>query len=378
MTHRISFFLLCGVLLFFAFSCSQPSQCDDPAHTKAPVQKAKAGKTKTGKIENIEVNLRKRIADESGTFAVKNDVQQWNPQETAIIICDMWNQHWCKGATARVAEMAPAMNKVLKNARSRGVTIIHAPSGCMKFYEEGHPARKRAQEIVADPVIREVIPGESWCQGLTSEKDVPFPVDHKDGGCDCEPKCPGGGPWTRQIDLLEIDEEKDLITDSGVAIGSYFKQNGIKNVIVMGVHTNMCVIGRPFGLRQQFRLGNNVVLMRDMTDTMYNSRSWPNVSHFKGTDFVVEHIEKYVCPSILSTDLTGEDRFAFKGSEQLGTVSGLIIVDEKPKAGAVVILNVDGKTFTLTANEDGTFTTQPLRERAKEEEPTKRRKAERE
>ena len=42
----------------------------------------------------------------------------------------------------------------------------------------------------------------------------------------------------------------------------------LQNVLVMGVHTNMCVLGRPFGLRQLSRLGRNVVLVRDMTDTM--------------------------------------------------------------------------------------------------------------
>ena len=45
----------------------------------------------------------------------------------------------------------------------------------------------------------------------------------------------------------------------------------------MGVHTNMCVIGRSFGLRNMVRLGMNVVLMRDMTDTMYDSKQWPEV-----------------------------------------------------------------------------------------------------
>lgn len=29
----------------------------------------------------------------------------------------------------------------------------------------------------------------------------------------------------------------------------------------------MCVLGRPFGLRQLARLGKNVSLVRDMTDT---------------------------------------------------------------------------------------------------------------
>ncbi|MDR3181903.1 MAG: hypothetical protein LBT89_03125, partial [Planctomycetaceae bacterium] len=165
--------------------------------------------------DTVKVHLQSRIAGEAkDAFEVKTEVQEWNPKETAIVICDMWNQHWCKGATARVAEMAPQMNKVLTAARDKGVTIFHAPSGCMKFYEN-HPARKRALEIEVDPVVREVLGGENWSSGLTTEKNVKWPVDQSDGGCDCEPKCPGGGPWKSQIDILTIDGEKDFITDSG-------------------------------------------------------------------------------------------------------------------------------------------------------------------
>ena len=52
--------------------------------------------------------------------------------------------------------------------------------------------------------------------------------------------------------------------------------------------------------------------MRDMTDTMYNPERPPNVSHFAGTDLVVEHVEKYWCPSFTSTDITGKPAFRFK------------------------------------------------------------------
>ncbi len=51
--------------------------------------------------------------------------------------------------------------------------------------------------------------------------------------------------------------------------------------------------------------------MRDLTDTMYNSRSAPFVSHFTGTDLVVEHIEKHWCPSITSADFLGGREFRF-------------------------------------------------------------------
>ena len=45
------------------------------------------------------------------------------------------------------------------------------------------------------------------------------------------------------------------------------------------------------------------MLARDLTDTMYNPQMRPFVSHDKGTELVVEHIEKYWCPSLLSADL---------------------------------------------------------------------------
>jgi hypothetical protein len=64
------------------------------------------------------------------------------------------------------------------------------------------------------------------------------------------------------------------------------------------------VLGRSFGIRQQVRLGMNVVLARDLTDAMYDPRQRPWVTHDRGTELIVEHIERHWCPSVLSQDLT--------------------------------------------------------------------------
>jgi hypothetical protein len=77
----------------------------------------------------------------------------------------------------------------------------------------------------------------------------------------------------------------------------------------------MCVLGRPFGLRQMAKNGRDVVLMRDMTDTMYNPARSPHVSHFAGTELMVEHVEKYVCPTITSDQVLGGAPFRFKGDD---------------------------------------------------------------
>ena len=69
-------------------------------------------------------------------------------------------------------------------------------------------------------------------------------------------------------------------------------------------------------MRQLASHGKNVVLVRDMTDTMYNSRSWPYVNHFDGTNRIVEHVEKYFCPTITTTDLTGQPAFRFQPDDR--------------------------------------------------------------
>lgn len=262
------------------------------------------------KIPTLKVSLQKRLPSEieHGAFYIVNEIQEWNSAETAIIICDMWDRHWCAGAEKRIAEMAPFMNNVISKAREKGILIVHAPSECMAFYKN-HPARKLGQKYKSKNAQR-LISGDK----LESEKAAVWPVDQSDGGCDNSPeyKQEPPLPWTRQIDLIDISD-KDAISDSGAEIGGLFYHQGIKNVILMGVHTNICVIERSFGLRNMVRLGMNVVLMRDMTDTMYDSKKWPKVNHFTGNSLINEYIETYVCPSIVSTDFTGRKQFRFKG-----------------------------------------------------------------
>src|SRR5262249_31547044 len=131
-----------------------------------------------------------------------------------------------------------------------------------------------------------------------------LPVDDVTQPCDDKTVGPAVRRYNRQNELLDIAPQ-DAISDSGEEIYSYFRQKKTGNVVLMGVHTNMCVLGRSFGIRQQVRLGMKVVLARDLTDAMYDPRQRPWVSHERGTEMIIEHIERYWCPSVLSKDLTG-------------------------------------------------------------------------
>ncbi len=256
--------------------------------------------------KELVLHSQSRARTASGPWRVVPKTLKWNPKKTCIVICDMWDDHYCRKSAARVAEMAPVMNQVISIARKQGVLIIHCPSGCMNVYKDT-PQRKLAMQA---PKVKTKAPLKRWCY-LDRDKEAPLPVVDTHP-CDDEKGRERKRFYSRQIATLKI-EQGDAITDSAEAF-YLMKQRGITNVIIMGVHTNMCVLGRPFGIRQMVMQGQNVLLMRDMTDSMYSPKQKPFVSHFQGNELINAHVEKYWCPTITSSDFTGKPRFCFKES----------------------------------------------------------------
>jgi len=272
----------------------------------------------SAQAEALKLELRRMTPTDEGKSQWNQATNRvtWEASATAVVICDMWDKHWCKGATARVAEMAPRMNRVIEELRRRGVLIIHCPSETMKFYE-GTPGRALAQAAPAVPVSK---PLQGWCS-LDAVREPGLPIDDSDGGCDDSPQCEQASPWRREIAALQI-APGDAISDSSEAY-NLMRQRGVTNVIVMGVHQNMCVLGRPFSIRQMVYQGQNVVLMRDLTDSMYNSRRRPFVDHFTGNDLVTQHIEKYWCATVTSDQIVGGQPFRFSADHRAKPIFGV-------------------------------------------------------
>ena len=245
----------------------------------------------------FELNQRSRKKADDGKVVSETTKVQWKVSETVIIICDMWDDHYCKLAAQRVSDMVPRMNKVLTAARAHGALIIHAPSGCMNVYKDT-PYRKRAETA---PYAKPPFALQGWCY-LDPKTEAEMPVDVSKGACDDPVPHKAVRHFSKQHPGLTIIGY-DAISSNGQEVYNLMKLEGIKNVVMMGVHTNMCVLGRPFGIRQLTRLGFNVALARDLTDAMYDPRNYPYVSHTRGTELVVEHIEQYWCPSIVGVDL---------------------------------------------------------------------------
>lgn len=274
-------------------------------HCCAPPHDATAGDASTNVsarpqvpgVLRLDARRREVLAEHGPQPVVVRDGVDWHVAETAIIVCDVWTNHRCRASAERIEVLAPKINAVLCAARDHGVTIVHAPSGGVSYYEST-PYRQRIKQAASfePPVaIADVVRADVT--------EPPLPIDDSDGGCD-DPE-----PNT----LVEFDYRQhpairmvgyDVVTEDGRELYNYFRQEGIKNVAILGIHTNMCVLGRSFGIRQLRALGFHVVLCRDLTDASYDSRDYPFVSHARGTELVVEHIETFLCPSIDSACLT--------------------------------------------------------------------------
>lgn len=265
---------------------------------------------------NITLNVRCREQEpaDSNHYLVKEKTLMLSPNEVAIILCDVWDSHSCISAAERVNEVAPYMNEVVKVARNKGVLIIHAPSDHMEYYKDT-PQRKLAQ---AAPYTQP--PFEIKRRVEDSQYEPPLPGTLGNMGCSCDREIPCepyeiGLRRSKQNDAIEIFSG-DAISDDGQEIYNLLEQRGIDNVIIMGFHTNICIVRRSFGIRQMVYNDKNIMLCRDLTDQLNRNPG----QHFEDLRLIIEHIEKYWCPSITSESITGKPPFRFKNDHTTSSI----------------------------------------------------------
>ena len=229
-------------------------------------------------------------------WIVNNTMVKLNPDETAIIVVDMWDVHWCHTATSRVAKLAVPMNQTLSAARAAGIHIIFAPSDVTGFYYDS-PARLRT---LAAP--KATLPPFN-----PKYSKVPqFPLSTRtDSGCEADDR--KGMPWTRQIATLHIDDDVDyLIAADSQELYNIIRKEGLKNLLYMGVHENMCIMNRPFGIKRVAGWGwqpDRMAVVRELVDVMYTPNDSPYVSHAEGLELHTEYVEKFWASSVSMYDI---------------------------------------------------------------------------
>ena len=92
----------------------------------------------------LELRSAALVVDAAGhqQWRESHETRVLDPSRTALLLCDVWNDHTSRGAVERLEAIIPAMAAVVEALRADGVTIVHCPSDCMDFYAASR-ARKR-------------------------------------------------------------------------------------------------------------------------------------------------------------------------------------------------------------------------------------------
>lgn len=209
--------------------------------------------------------------------------EQVDPRHVGVIAVDVWNYHWCKTATMRVDAIVPRLNRALELARELGMTVMLCPSDVVENYV-GYPQR---EAVLALPHVE-----------VPSLIDVTCPPVPDAGGCACgRERCAGNYGWDGMHPGLRIGEA-DWMPDTQAEVFAICQQRGLTHLIYVGFHTQVCLLGKPMGLRAMKSAGLKCVLARDMTDAHPGYDPARGFTPDLNTEQVVEHFEKYLAPTI--------------------------------------------------------------------------------
>jgi hypothetical protein len=118
------------------------------------------------------------------------------------------------------------------------------------------------------------------------------------GGCACgRERCAVNYGWDGMHPGLIIGES-DLMPDTQAEVYAICKRNGLTHLIYVGFHTQVCLLGKPMGLKAMKSAGLRCVLARDMTDAHPGYDPARNFTPDLNTEQVVEHFEKHLAPTI--------------------------------------------------------------------------------
>jgi hypothetical protein len=233
---------------------------------------------------HVEFDLQRR---DPATGAIAITRERVESARVGVVVVDMWNFHWCKTSTERVAAMVPRMNAVLKAARSLGMQIFLCPTDVADNYV-GTPAVEAmlAIEPLPVPVVRAI--------------DCPPAADG--GGCTCgKERCHVNYGWDGMHPELVIGPN-DLMPNDPERLYAVCKAKGLTHLIYLGVHTQVCLLGKSVGLRNMSQAGFTCILARDLTDAHGRYDPAHGVTPDGFTAEVVAHFEKHLAPTINAVD----------------------------------------------------------------------------
>ncbi len=245
-------------------------------------------------MSTLILNLRKHQE-----FFVNTPLERVEKEKTfhssrvAVLVIGMWSGHQCKVADDKLQELSPKVDAFLKRCRSKDMKIIFGSSSLTKLPKYAN-LRKNMKNIPFSTFKD---------KGLCFP---PIPFDDTDGGInERNPNFQRG-----EVDMNPAIEimDCDAMTDNSKEMLNYLYYHKCELLLVVGVHTNMCVLDRPYGMKNLARYGFPMALVRDLADPMIKPDGIVVKDREDALDKIVKYVEQYFAPSIDSRDLIFLDK----------------------------------------------------------------------
>ena len=226
----------------------------------------------------------------NGTFQ-----KRINLSETVIYI-DMWRSHWCTYYNDREFFFTPRINEIAQRARAVGVPIVHISMGADAFTGRTHQ-RKSGRTAVARGNLS-VLEQYNAQAARYHKHYIPGFVD----SCVYKDQQRFGKYRDNHLTRAIAVASDDLIVQNFKESAMSFVGLGAKTVIVLGQHTNMCLMAVFLYCRE---VGLDLVIVRDLVDTcwVFENQKMHCPTHSMANHVVNSYFEQTFGSSITSYDL---------------------------------------------------------------------------
>lgn len=186
-----------------------------------------------------------------------------DPREVALVLVDCWDRHYLRSYIERTDRICcERIVPVVEACHEAGITVVHAPSP---------PQAKRYPQWLQYAAEEELFPPAS--PPVTGQEWPPQSFRRRAGDYQQFAKPPGAVVQAWRV--VEADQRRivpeleprddEFVVATGRQLHRLLRHRRILHLVYVGFATNMCVVGRDYGMRAMQARGYNVILLRDCT-----------------------------------------------------------------------------------------------------------------
>ena len=142
-----------GAMMQAAFVILAHQGCGAVAAAAAGLDPTFHAGDSNGSSSVLQLSLLRQVLASSADFGWDTSTThaEWKAEETALILIDLWNCHWCAAMSQRTTDLAFRVNRTASKLRARGVHIVHSPSSPGLEFYQGYASRAR---VMAAPFVQ--------------------------------------------------------------------------------------------------------------------------------------------------------------------------------------------------------------------------------